>query len=649
MPDVANTGRSFFDNRFVDEVRSSTDIVELIGESVALRRRGRNHLGLCPFHNEKTASFTVSAEKQIFYCFGCGAGGDVFSYVQKKQGLTFPESVRLLAERAGLRPPEQDLSPAEAARAAELARLRELHEMACVQYERWLWGDPGKPALEYLRRRGLSDQTIKDFRLGWALPGWDGLVQGLGQRGVQGAALVRAGLAGEAEGGKRVYDRFRGRVMFPICDGRGQVIAFGGRVLPGNEDPQSPKYLNSPETDLFVKGRQLYGLHLARPAIRERGGAVIVEGYMDALACHQAGFKHAVASLGTALTVVQGRMLLTMARDISVAYDADAAGQAATLRGLEVLAMVGAEIRVVNLPEGKDPDECIQRGGASAFADALDQAEDYLLYRFRLARAAAEAKYGRGTARAAAATAAAVAPGLVLVASAVARESYVQRFARELGVSEASVLAEVRRAARPAAQAGGGGAPASDAGHIAAPNRDNKGNIGSGLLAGPAYRQAEEQLIAALLMHPELVNEVAGGIEPADFPDEACRHVVEMLLAAAPARADGAAAGADRAAVDPAQQDLAHGLIRALEQQGQLEAASLIGRLAVTDEVGKEHCVRVVQDCVRFLQEHSLGNRIIEVRQEVQRLERAGEPVPSHLLEEYTRLVRSVKGRPPEA
>lgn len=669
---MLGTGKSLFDSRFVDEVRGSTDIVELIGESVALKRRGRNHLGLCPFHNEKTPSFTVSADKQIFYCFGCGAGGDVFSYVQKRDGLSFPDSVRLLAERAGLRLPEQDLSPAEAARMAELARLRDHNELACAQYERWLWGEQGLAALEYLRQRGLSDKTIKEFRLGWALPAWDGLVQGLGRRGVQAAALVRAGLAGETEGGRRVYDRFRGRVMFPICDGRGQVLAFGGRLLPGgNEDPQSPKYLNSPETDLFIKGRQLYGLHLARPAIRERGGAIIVEGYMDALACHQAGFRHAVASLGTALTSAQGRMLLALGREVSVAYDADAAGQAATLRGLEVLAMLGADIKVVSLPEGKDPDECIQRGGAGAFAAALDGAEDFMLYRFRLARVAADAKYGRGTARAAAAAVAGVAPGLAQLTSAVARESYVERFARELGVSESSVLAEVRKAGATAGGAAGGAAgggasgrtggagvaapnPRSvpNAGHIQGPNRDNRGNAGSGLLAVPAYRQAEEQLIAALLMYPELIVDVAGEIKLADFPDLACRQVLETLLAAAPARSAGAeGTNGPRGGEGQGQPTvtLSHELMRTLEQQGQLEAISLVGKLAVADGASRDKCARIVGDCIRFLQEHSLTNRIIEVRQEVQRLEQAGQAVPSHLLEEYTRLVRSVKARPPEA
>jgi DNA primase len=692
--------RSFLDSAFVDEVRARTDIVELVGEYVALRQRGRNHTGLCPFHTEKTPSFTVSAEKQMFHCFGCGAGGDVFSFLQRKEGLSFPDSVRRLAERVGIRVPERALTPEEAAQRAQRDRLRQVLELAAAQYQRWLWSDAGSGALAYMRKRQFDDATLRQFGIGWAPPAWDGLVQGMKGRGVDPALLVKAGLAGEAEGSRRIYDRFRGRVMFPIWDPRGRVIAFGGRVLPaagggeaaavapaaqGDQDA-GPKYLNSPETELFVKGHGLYALHLARGSIRERGQAIIVEGYVDAITCHRAGFTNVVASLGTALTASQGRLLLSMAREILVAYDADTAGQAATIRGLEILAALGGDVRVVSLPGGKDPDDCIRGEGSEAFAAAIARAEDYLDYRFRVTLSAAESRYGAGSVRSAAATAAAVAPALAALASAVAREAYIQRFARALGVSEASFLAEVRRAARSgrpggqwqagisgprgsrqagargeAGTAAGGAGPgtsagASGSGHIDGPRRDNIGNTGQGLLLGNVCQRAEEQLIAIALRHPRLAVSLSRRLRPDEIPDEPYRQVLEALAQAAAAVSgteaavdgDTSAAAGDGAPGDESRGHRLHGeLLRMLGEQGMQEAASLVARLALAETIGEqdwEPCERIAQDCIRVLQEHSTGNRIIEVRQEVQRLEREGRPVPSRMLEELMRLQRSVKG-----
>jgi DNA primase len=726
----SNTGKSFFDQSVIDEVRAAADIVDVVGEVVTLRRQGRNYLGLCPFHTEKTPSFTVSPDKQIFHCFGCGAGGDVFSFLQRREGLSFPDAMRRLAERAGLRLPEPELSPDEARRRDESERLRQVVEMASAQFQRWLWADAGREARLYLARRGFREETLRLFGVGWAPPAWDGLLAQLGRRGVDRQWLARAGLVVRSEDGSRTYDRFRGRVMFPIWDQRGRAVAFGGRVLPGTPDEErGPKYLNSPETELFVKGRGLYAWHMAKGVIRERGHAVVVEGYVDAITCHQAGFTQTVASLGTALTVQQARLLLSQADQVRVAYDADAAGQGATQRGMDILAELGADVRIVTLPEGKDPDDCIARGGPAAFAAALDAAVDYVEYRFRLAQAAAGEQHGPGSAQAAAATAAAIAPTLGSLSSPVAREAYVHRFARLLGISEGSLWGEVRRAAvrAPArgsgrmagsagvgsvsagvgsVSAGGGGAgtggsqarpgAASDAAgeHIPSSDRDNKGSSGPRLHGTPAWRRAQEQLVAMMLADPARVHAIREQVRAEEFGDEACRGIVRALYeiaasgpavearpaggagdtgrvqagaaqsaGAAPAgaaqsagaaQAGSAQAGAAQsagAAQAGAQFDaLRHQLVRLLEQSGQRHAASLVSRLLVeTAEQGDGNPDRVCRDCIRVLQEHSLAARITEVRQEVQRLEREGRPVPARLLEEYTRLVRAAKGNQPPA
>jgi len=667
---LSNQNQSLTDHNFIEQLRQATDIVEVIGEVLTLRRQGRNYIGLCPFHTEKTPSFSVSPEKQIFYCFGCGTGGDVFSFVQKRDGLSFPEAIRQLADRAGLKVPEPELAPDEARRRTERERLQQVVEQASAQFQRWFWADAGRAARAYMEQRGFDEATLRTFGVGWAPPGWDGVIKALGARGVGQPWLIRAGLAIKAEGQDRVYDRFRGRVMFPIWDQRGRAVAFGGRLLPGSPDEdRSPKYLNSPETEIFSKGRGLYGWHLAKGAIREQGFAVVVEGYIDAISCHRAGFANTVASLGTAFTVQQARLLLSQAEQVRVAYDADAAGQGATQRGVDILAGLGADVRIVLLPEGKDPDECISKGGRGAFAAALEGAVDYVEYRFRLAQAEAERRWGAGSAGAAAAAAEAIAPTLVALTSPVARDAYVQRFARLLDVSEASMWRELQRVARAASGQGarqGPGATGATGGarntaglaagtdgpgrHIPSSSRDNIGSSGSGLLSTPALRQAQERLVALMLLEPERIAGIRQQVRAEDFVDESSRGIVRALYeVAAAASGQGGTRGATGGGA-MAPPDQSHELMRLLESTGQHDAAALLSRLLV--EAGGppgEGTDRICRDCIRVLQEHSLSNRITEVRQEVQRLEREGHPVPSRLLEEYTRLVRAAKGNLPPA
>jgi DNA primase len=369
-----------------ERIRARVDLAQLVGETVALKPAGRGQLkGLCPFHSERTPSFHVHVERGFFYCFGCGAKGDVFDYVMRTQGLEFRDALQLLGERVGI---EVRGAPAGQGRRRDLL---EIHEAALA----WFTGQlPGSPAADYLRRRGLTDETVRAWGLGFAPDAWDGLLKHMLTRGVRDDDLLSAGLITENERGRR-YDRFRGRVMFPVRDGMGRVVGFAGRLL----DDGVPKYLNSPETALFKKGELLYGLDRARTAIRESGEVIVVEGYMDVLALHQTGFGNAVAALGANLTVEQADQLTRLdAQRVLLAFDADDAGQRAVLAGLEQSVGRRFLVQAVRLPSGKDPADAVLAGEAEreAFAAALRTGVSEVAFRFERVLAQHDASTPRG-------------------------------------------------------------------------------------------------------------------------------------------------------------------------------------------------------------------------------------------------------------
>ena len=360
-----------FPDHFLDDLRARAPLVDVIGRHVKLARRGREWLGLCPFHNEKTPSFTVNEEKGFYYCFGCQAHGSVFDFVMRREGLAFPEAVERLAAEAGMEAPK----PSPEARARDEARTRLLDAMACAAewFQGRLAADSGRNAREYLKDRGLADGTVEEFRLGYAPPGRATLKEALLARGFAEDRLVGCGLLTAPEDGGETYDRFRDRIVFPIADPRGRVVAFGGRALRET----GPKYLNSPETPLFRKGRLLYNLARARPAIRDQGSAVVAEGYMDVIALHQAGFANAVAPLGTAVTEDQLGLLWRLAPEPVLCFDGDAAGWNAAARAADralPLLRSGHSLRFALLPAGEDPDSMVASKGADAFRRLLSDA-----------------------------------------------------------------------------------------------------------------------------------------------------------------------------------------------------------------------------------------------------------------------------------
>ncbi|MGB4660474.1 MAG: DNA primase [Mobilitalea sp.] len=362
-----------YSEELIEEIRSRNDIVSIIGSYIRLQKKGSNHMGLCPFHNEKTPSFSVSASKQMYHCFGCGVGGNVFTFIMEYENYSFIEALKFLAERAGVSLPEQEYSE-EARKQSDLkGRYLEVNKQAAKYYYYQLMSPRGEFAHEYLLNRSISEETIKQFGLGFSNKYSDGLYKYLKGLGYEDEFLKQSGLVtiDEQRGG---YDKFSNRVMFPIMDINGRVIGFGGRVLGDGQ----PKYLNSPETMLFDKSRTLYGLNIARTS--RKNNLLVCEGYMDVIALHQAGFTNAVAALGTAFTVFHANLIKRYTNEVILTFDSDHAGTQATLRAIPILKEAGLSVKVINMKPYKDPDEFIKALGAEEYQKRINEAKNSFFF-----------------------------------------------------------------------------------------------------------------------------------------------------------------------------------------------------------------------------------------------------------------------------
>ena len=416
-----------------DEIKRAADVVELIGQYVKLRKAGRNHVGLCPFHAEKDPSFTVNPERQSFHCFGCKKGGDIFSFWMEYHSTTFPEAVKDLAERYHIPITEGYSAEAEKKKSVQRKALYRINEIAADYFQEVLNSAKGGPARDYLKKRGISKDTRSEFRLGYAPGEWDGLIGVLRKHRADMAMAVQAGVIIQKERGG-YYDRFRGRVIFPIIDQRQQVVGFGGRVL----DDSLPKYLNTPETPVFHKGESLYGLNASFKAIREKGRAVIVEGYMDLLALRKYGLGEVVATLGTALTDRHVRKLKGYAKEAVVVFDSDEAGRSAALKSLHVFANEGLTARAAVLPAGHDPDSFVNQNGLDRFLDLLNQASP--MFEFFL-----EQKMVHGDSDEKKVVALKeILSVLSEIRDFTMRSLYVRRLSEKIGIREEVVLAELK-------------------------------------------------------------------------------------------------------------------------------------------------------------------------------------------------------------
>ena len=538
------------------EVKSRLSIVDVIGESVQLKKAGTTYKGLCPFHGEKTPSFTVTPSRDSWKCFGCGLGGDIFSFVMQRDSVPFPEALKNLANRAGV-----EIDERTKREDAHRARLRDILETSIAFYHQVLTATKlGAPALDYLRGRGFTDATIEGAQLGWAPDGWDTMSRRLVEkRGIKPEELVEVGLASQGRSASRgvgVIDRFRGRVLFPIRDQNGAAVGLGGRILGvegkdanGRPRDTGPKYLNSPATPLFDKSRTLYLIDKAKGPMRKSGQAVIVEGYTDALMAHQSGFDTVVASLGTALTPGQVALLTRYAKRIALAYDVDAAGQKAGTFGVQALeGLIGQlaatesgveldEVRVVRLPDGKDPDEVL-RDSPDRWREEVRTAQPIVDYLIDTYAKAYDLKTPGGKAR----FVDALMPTIRAVPNPVMRDGWLQRVRQVSGVEE-RVLLEVLRGARTAtglaqpsggrgSGGAGGGSAADGGGRMSA---DNVTSAPDALRVGDILRgilPQEQELLRLLLLVPEVQVKVTESIGPDQLPNTVARELFRAIALA---------------------------------------------------------------------------------------------------------------------
>jgi DNA primase len=481
---------------FVAAVRNAGDIVRLVSDYVPLKPAGSRLKGLCPFHHEKTPSFSVDPQMQLFYCFGCQAGGDAFKFVMLYEKVDFPESVEFLAKRWGVPLPKAAARPEDDAR----SRLLLMNESA-AGFFRAQWSDParGRVAREYVTARGVSDVVAERFVLGYAPDGWDALMSVLGARGFKPQELQVAGLAVPRKDGSGHYDRFRNRVIFPIREVSGRVVAFGGRALGDSE----PKYLNSPETPAYVKGEHLYGLDIARDAIRREGFAILVEGYLDLIALHQAGFENSVASLGTALTASQVKLLARYSERVVVSYDGDAAGVNAAAKSLDLFLERGFDVRVAAIPQGGDPDDFVKEHGAAAYDALVRQSPSYL--DFLVQKELRGRDIGRPEEKVAAINA--ILPKLTRLESAVERAAWAGRLADALMIDDDLVMQELRNALRAA-----------------------KPGIRHRVAASEPAKDVEARLVRLVLDNEDARRRAREVLEPSDLADTRVGTIVRIIL-----------------------------------------------------------------------------------------------------------------------
>ena len=594
------------------EVKAKLSIVDVVGESVQLRKAGTTLKGLCPFHGEKTPSFVVTPARESWHCFGCGEGGDIFSFVMRREGLTFPEALKRLAAKAGIQIDERTTRDD-----ARKARLREVLEQAIAFYHVVLTqSKAGAAALQYLHGRGFTDETIDKFQLGWAPDGWDQMIKMLqSRRNVDVADLAEVGLTSSRPNSRGAYDKFRSRVIFPIRDASGAAVGIGGRVLPGTKaaadsersraNADAPKYLNSPATVLFDKSRTLYLIERARGEMRRGDEAVLVEGYTDALMAHQAGFENVVASLGTALTPGQVAIITRYAREIVLAYDIDPAGQhAGSIGGAELSWLMGAlsqadtgisitRVRVARLPEGKDPDEVI-RDQPDLWREAIRTAQPIMEFLIDYYAKAFDLRAARGKSQAVAA----LIPLLREIRDPIVRDGYVQTLARRTGLEDRVVLEALH-------------APASAENPMGRNGRTTDGASSSGRFTADAIISApdsidskaelkaltleEARLLRMLLLVPDQQERVAETLraEGAQLPSTPARELLAAMLADRELDRDGGGPGAfQRGRFLEALEPELHGLAIALYAERGPDPNELAGDRV---RVGVDQCLLALE------------------------------------------------------
>ncbi|CAB1059619.1 DNA primase DnaG [Olavius sp. associated proteobacterium Delta 1] len=589
----------FIPEEKISEIKNAADIVDVVSESVILKKAGKNYIGLCPFHSEKTPSFTVSPDKQIFHCFGCSTGGNIFSFLMKQEGLSFPAAARHLAKRYGVDIPARPLSPAQKKKISERESVLDINRRAGGFYHQALLNSAaGQKARSYLSKRGISQKTIVDFKLGYAHDGWDHLLRFFSDKRISPMLLEKSGLILPRKNKSGHYDRFRNRVIFPIFDVNMQVIGFGGRVL----DDALPKYLNSPETAIYNKSRSLYGIHRAKDKCRATGTVFIVEGYLDLIALHQHGVENSVATLGTALTADHVKLLTRYARRMILVYDSDEAGIRSAQRCIEtfwkehvdfrredVFSEDKADTHILVLPTGHDPDSYIFEHGPEAFMAAASESPGIITFLMDCA----VRKHGLTTEGKIRVISELQAP-LAVINDQIAQAIYIQQLAERLGIAESAVLERIRavatRQSRAPVFAGQKGAAAGEF-----PKRETA-TSNSGLAGPPGVNAGirfERQIIAMMLQFPEILPEINRLSVLKYFENSDLESVGNMVLK-----------------FNPTTGDQVSELISRIENEAQ---QTIVASLAMEDESwNKKGCLRLLAKFVDTRQKHRSGSLLEE-------------------------------------
>lgn len=557
----------YYSDDIIEEVRSRNDIVDVISQYVRLSKKGSTYFGLCPFHNEKTGSFSVSPNKQMYYCFGCGAGGNVFTFLMEYENFTFGEAMEALADRAGVELPKQEYTSAQRQEADKRARLLEINKEAAKYFYMLLRGERGARALSYFRKRELSDETMQKFGLGYSDQYSDDLYRYLRKKGYEDDILKESGLVSidERRGG---YDKFWNRAMFPIMDVHNKVIGFGGRVMGDGE----PKYLNSPETKIFDKSRNLYGLNFARTSRAKY--MLICEGYVDVIAMHQAGFTNAVASLGTAFTSQHAMLLKRYTDQVVLTYDSDGAGVKAALRAIPILKEVGMSIKVLNMKPYKDPDEFIKNLGKEEFQKRIDNAVGSFMFEISVIRSQynmqdPESKTGFYNA---------IAKKLLEFPEKLERDNYTEAVAREYMIPETDLKNLVN----------------SMGGLIGVTTREreyDKERTRQKKEKEDGIRKSQRLLLTWLIERPQLFEKIRGIITPEDFDDELYREAASMVFDEYE----------KTGSVNPAQI-----LNHFIEGEEQYREVAALFHASLSESLNNEEQRRALSETVKKIKKHSL-------------------------------------------
>jgi DNA primase len=573
---------------FIDDLKRQADIVRVIQDYVQLKKKGANWMACCPFHKEKTASFSVSPAKEIFYCFGCHKGGSVFNFVMEMERVSFPEAIKLVAEKSGVPVPKLVEDSRFEAKRQLADEVIELNKWALEWWEQQLESSSeARIARDYLLQREITDETRKTFHLGYAPDSWDALSIHLRQKGASQEQIDRSGLVVKKDEGGRTYDRFRGRLVFPVLDIQGKPIAFGGRTLR-NEDA---KYINSPETPAYVKGRNLFGLNLTRDEIRRAGFVILVEGFLDLIVPYQFGVRNAVASLGTALTSDQARLISRFARKVVVNYDGDNAGVQAAKKGIEILLAEDLEVKILVLPDGADPDEFIRKSGVSEYHKQRGLAQTHL--QFVIDQAVRDRKLNNPADKEAAIDE--VLPYIRAVRSRIQKREYFDIAMDSLRIADAGMRRELWHSIRQA----GDGSRVADSSKSAIKRTQVKPTV------------AEMKLLELLLAHADLRQLVLTKLQPADYEDMPTAPIFRALVEA------------DREGVEPDFDFLAHKIA------GEPAEVLLPGLLmAESDNAGEENLPApeiAAERCLAALKLMQVDRRISDLRSEIVAAERNGE------------------------